>query len=48
MNWYKKNIKISYTPGGMEPIMDKYDRGYRPPSSNYRTEFNSRHMPIEK
>ncbi len=42
MNWYKKNIKIAYTPGGFEPIMDKYDRGYHPPSASYKEEFNGR------
>lgn len=42
MNWYKKNIKTAYTPGGMEPIMDKYDRGWSPPAAKHKTEFNGR------
>ena len=36
MNWYKDRVKVAYVPGGMEPIMDKYDRGFRPPSSDHR------------
>ncbi len=42
MNWYKKNIKVAYTPGGMEPIMDKYVRRERPPSANYEEIFNGK------
>ena len=42
MNWYKKNIKESWTPGGMEPIMDQYSRGIKPPSAHYKEEFNGR------
>jgi hypothetical protein len=36
MNWYNKNIKTAFVPGGMEPISDKYDRGWSPPSSLHR------------
>ncbi len=42
MNWYKKNTKIAYTPGGMEPVMDKYDKGHKPPSTNHKEEFNGK------
>ena len=42
MNWYKKNLKISWIPGGMEPLMDQYSRGVKPPSANYKEEFNGR------